>query len=347
MPTYKKQATVSTRLKYIHVPAGPALPSVKSNFLQHLVKRLFKVLRFFDSPQEPSLQGRIHELKSHADNYHVQLLKIKSQFDKEVDVEAYTFIEAIIDPLLKEVTSMQSIFIQGNAAQQAKIFKKYGEWIERARVWVHFHARVSHKQQIIDAVVHHLIGAALTCIDRDRQIIQDYQIHQLASLNLKPEAKLRLEEEMQRSIQPYLDRLKILKQRPKVISLDELAKWKEKIDENRQVYFENALHAVDILIEQEAPFNYSVEANEHLCDALSETAYLEREVAALHAEIERGVSTDSIVCQALSDHLTALAEEVHRLTLDMRLGWDLIERLQQVNLAITLLRKKLPQRSIY
>jgi hypothetical protein len=193
-----------------------------------------------------------------------------------------------------------------------------------------------------------LIGAALTRIDRDVQVIKDYQGHQLVSLAISAEERQQLAKELKEKVRPYLEQLKVLKQRPAVITLDGLGQWKSQIDELRQVYFEKALHQIDALLEREAPLRYSEEANEHLYDAIHETTYLEREAHELMQEVQDGDLSDPAQREMLSDHLVALAEEVHHLTLDLRLGCDLIERLHAVATVIegaqTLLLQKYPPR---
>lgn len=344
MPIYKKESMQPDRLRGIHIPQGPVVAPLEAILPTRLSKRFLKFFRLFHEPQEPSLQGRIHALKSDTESFCHQLESIKAQLHRDEDPEVYTFIEAIIDPLLKEIIMIQSALQSGNAAQQAKAFKKHGEWIERAKVWIQFHSRMHDRQQIIDAVVSHLIGAALTCIDRDVQVIKEYQMHQLGELTISAELYYILEAEMKRGIDPYLIQLKRLKQRPLVISLEGLGLWKNQIDESRQFCFEKALQYIDALIERETPSRYNIEANERLFEVINEITYLEREIRELLEEVEDGDLSDDAQRKMLSDHLRALAEEVRSLGLDLRLDSDLMKRLQNiaksvVNVQILLVKK--------
>jgi hypothetical protein len=118
MVIYKKNNSVSDRLKQIKIPAVlQKVEAAPTSAMKRLIKRFAKIIFFFQKAQEAPLQGRIHELKSQSDEFYRHLVEIKKQFSGKVGLEVYTFVEAIIDPLLREFNAIQTQLHEGNKAQ--------------------------------------------------------------------------------------------------------------------------------------------------------------------------------------------------------------------------------------
>ncbi len=352
MPIYKKEKKTTGKLRSITVPKVHVPVILPLTFVGKLKKRLKAAFQFFEAKKEHTLTGRIQELNSHAADINKTLENLKKNFspggiyDASQDPELHVFVEAILDPLLREAGQLYQGLHSISIPEQAKAFKKFGLWLERAKDWVHFFDKKRTKQEIIEGVVQHLVGEALTRIDRDIEVVKQYLYHQVVSLYVSPERQKELQKKIEVAVNAQLQNLTALKKRPQKITLEGLGFWKNQIDHYRQTFFDLALHTIDAAVEHESPGAYSGEANEHLQEVISMTTHLEWEVEELLKEVQEGYLDDPVERNILHAHLLALSEEAHALMLDLRLGWELLTRLQKVSsdiaTALALLSEKYP-----
>lgn len=353
MPIYKKEKKSLGKLQGITVPRVHIPVVTPLTFAGKLKKRLKAAFQFFENRKVQTLTGRIHELNSHATDVWHAIEQIKVQFDPgghynvQDDPDLNIFLEAILDPLLKEAASLYQGLHSPSIPEQAKAFKKFGLWLEKAKDWLHFFDRKRTKHEIVDAVVQHLVGEALIRIDRDIEVIKEYLHHQTAGLTSSQESQQALQKKLEESVAGQMLNLIALKKRPSKVTLEGLGYWKNQIDHYRQTFFDLALHTIDAAIENESPNRYSGEANEHLQEVISATTHLEWECNELLHEVQEGDLSDHVERNILRAHLLALSEETHSLMLDLRLGWDILTRLQKVSGNITktlqLLSDKFPE----
>lgn len=329
MHRYTKNAK-DERFRQIVAPAmtpQTAEPAAAPTFLGKILSRALRLASFFKTKEEPVLIGRIHELDANADEYYGQLIAIRDEFSKDSDPETYTFVEAIIEPLLREMPRIHSNLHSRTATQQAKTFKDYNDWIDRVKIWIHFYHRAHTRQQIIDAVVEQLVGTTLKMIDRDIALIYSYRNHQLFTLSYDEERLNQIAKELDHLLNPHIEQLSALRHRPAVISLVELSNWKQQIDTYRQSSYEGALHVIDAIVERESPSQLSFESVEHMHEVVSEVAYLENETLDL---LENSHHSSRRDIKILISHLMALEEATERLQQDQNIGWALLHRLQMV-----------------
>lgn len=325
MPVYKKYQP-SHKVKTLHLPiVQPASPAEKKTFLH----RLLAAFKRKEKKGDPSLLGRIRELDSYANQFYQQLKNIRDELQGS-DQESSTFVEAIIEPLLKELPRITKELHSSQFAMQAKSFTAYGQWLDRAQGWVQFYRKSQSSQELVDAVVHHLVGETLHLIDRDVQVIQAYESDRLSSLQLSQERLEQLKGKLGDQLAMPVGQLRNLKQRPAMISLGELSRWKGLIDQQRQLFFEQTLQLIDLFIDREAPAQSSPEAIEQRHETLGEIYYLEREASELLAQIHAIDGGGQRVHDHLLSHLAALEEQAKQLQLNTRLEWELVSRLQHI-----------------
>ncbi len=297
---------------------------------QRLLRRFHATINFVWNKHEHTLAGRIHELRHNADEVVDELKQIYNQLSKELDPRLFAFVQAIIDPLLRDIGPISTSMQSSNAALQAKAFKRYSEWAEKAKIWIDLCHTVKQKDKIILAVVNHLIGESIEMIRRDIQIINDYQEHSISHLPLPDDEKQLLRSELKHAITPYLQKLSDLTALPGTISLEEVSPWRGDIDKRRQKYFELALQTTDSLIEKSFPEFTSEEAQEHLLEVCSQLNFLEEQLENLEEETENHDLSDPSKRRLLILGWISLEEATHRLHLDLRLTPDLVERIQTI-----------------
>lgn len=303
----------------------------KLNLLERFVQRVRTSFLFLQNKPQSDIQlaGRIQDLHKTAASVQHQLRTIKEHLKEEVDSEFFLFVEAIIDPMIKDLSRIKkSMDEPGSITQQAQVFKRYSQWIEKAKVWIHLCSKTNDKEAILRSVVNLTIEEFLEVINRDLQVIQDYQEHVLDNLASTEEERINITDQFESKLAPYVKSLIDLKKRPQDLPVKEIKQWKAKVDKRREKYFDGALHAIDKLVALINPSATSEEEHDHLVEILSQIAYLEKEIPALNREVITADLSDEFQKQILESRFLSLEEEVHKLNLDLRLTPDLIDRLQ-------------------
>ena len=106
----------------------------KRTMLDRFIERVRGSFQFFQGKPEKNIQlsGRILDLQRTAETVLDQLIKIKGELKDQVDAELFTFVEAVVDPMIRNVSRIQESVSHPNSsvAQQAQAFRKYSEWID-------------------------------------------------------------------------------------------------------------------------------------------------------------------------------------------------------------------------
>lgn len=294
------------------------------------------------TPSDAQLTGRIQDLQKTASSVLKQLIIIKEDLKKDVDLVVFSYVEDVIDSIIKEVSRLhKSIEQPGSVMQQAKAYQRYSQWVEKAKLWVQICAKGGDKDAIVKAIIRYTVDDFLEVIDRDIQVINDYQEHMLDALAVDEDEKIVLAQRLEVRLDPYLKGLNSLRFKPKDLPLQEIAWWKSQVDKRREKYFDGALHAIDKIINQTIPDASSHENHEHLVEVLSQVIYLEHQVPTLYDSIYLAKNPTQEEIREFESQLNLLEQEIHQLNLDLRLTPDLIDRLQVVAEMLEFARKKL------
>lgn len=289
--------------------------------------------------KDPKLAGRIHELNRTAKDVLKELITIKIQLQDQVDPELYSHVEAVVDPLIKDITRIQKIMEEeSNFALQVQVFKRYTASIEKANSWIQIKHHGNDKVSIEKAVVEHILNEFFERIERDLQVINDYQQHMLENLPLDEEERGRLWIELEDKIGSYVKSLLALKRVPNPLSIQRLSQWKRNVDQRREKYFDGALHAIDNLVHAYSPDSHEVEEHDHLVEIFSRMAALEEETAEFWNSIGTVDLKDMEIVAVCEERLARCEDEVSQLNLDLRLTPELIDRLQTIIDTLTTIR---------
>lgn len=281
-----------------------------------------------ESEEQRRLSGRIQDLHVLADQVLGKLEEIRTILKTSHSHDIYTYVHDYIDIITKEVKrNSLAIDLSKSVTSQAKAFKRYNLWLEKAKLWIHICSHMNNQDKMEQEIIHYMVRDFLEVIDRDLQVIDDYQEHMVNDLALNEDEKIDLALMLESKLDPYIKSLYSLRTVPKQLSLKEVAEWKKQIDAKREKYFDAALHAIDKLIEESNPSILSDFDGDHLMEALSEIVFLENEIPNLHDEI---YIVKGHVNKSLLNKLQALENKAHELNLNLRLTPDLIDRLQSL-----------------
>lgn len=323
----------------------PQKPEKQSpSILNRFVDRIRSTFQKFQNKPEHDfhLTGRIQDLQKTANSVLEQLSTIKDEMRKEIDKDVFSHVEDVIDIMIKEVSRLhQSMERPGSVTHHAKTYQRYSQWIEKAKLWVQICSMANDKEAIVKAIIRYTVDDFLQVIDRDIQVINDYQEHMLDALAVEEDEKIALAQRLDLRLDPYLKALSALHVKPRDLPLQEIALWKAQVDKRREKYFEAALHAIDKIINDIIPDTSGPEEHEHLAEVLTQIAYLETETPNIYDDIFMVKKPNAEQRKKLEARITTLEHEIHQLNLDLRLTPDLINRLQVLTEMLNQARMKL------
>lgn len=304
----------------------------ESNVFSRVVGMFEKTFQFLrtDPESDTHLAGRIQEMGKTADSVISQLQTIKEELKGQVDEELFCYVEGVINPMIREFSRIKrSMNAEGDDIQQAQAFKRYNEWIDKAKLWVHFTSSKQSKEAISKFVITQSIRDFLDLIDRDLRLIEDYRNQAIESLRFNPTEYEAFTKRLDTILAPYLQTFSSLKEMPeKEIPLLQISIWKVNVDKRRDRFFNHILQVIDNLVNDAQPGTGTFEEYEHIIDILEQIEYLEDSIPKMIASIQK--KTDLFDTQTLLAQLLSAEEEVHKLYTDLRLPPDLADRLHKL-----------------
>jgi hypothetical protein len=299
---------------------------------------LFKikdVFKFISPPPQvqkvdTKLAGRIQELNNNATDVLKVLNSVRQDLKNEVDDELYTFVESVMNPMIRDVEKVQKIVSkEGAVHQKMDAFNKYNEWIDKAKLWVQVCSTAKNKDAITKAVIKHTVDDFSAMILRDLQLIEDYQKHLLEDLKVAEGQKKEIKEDILLAIKPYIKSLVGLKKPPKGVTLENLNQWKDNVDKRRDRYFNTILQLIDINIAEANPAGDNHEEHDTFIGVLEQISYLEMEIPLLTEKFDQE-GIDPFEIEVSIQQLVSLEQEVDELYLDISMPQPIIERLQKL-----------------
>ncbi|MBS4168587.1 hypothetical protein [Parachlamydia sp. AcF125] len=219
-----------------------------SSFVSKLFSKLKR--KIFSEKNKNPLQGRIQELHWDSEQIREELEKIKAG----VDADLQPLVFEVINPMLRSIQHLNHIAQNPPTVGviQEKTVQRYIKWIDQAKVWVQLYTKAKDKEEVLKAVVDHIVLVSNQTIDRDLQILNEYKIQAIELLEESAEKKEDLRKILYGQITPFLDNLAQLKYAayPQFQNLKEMSDWKAQIDSLRQENFNHALQVIDTFIER-------------------------------------------------------------------------------------------------
>lgn len=309
-----------------------AKSEVKPTFTDRFFKRIKESFEFFqnknsDSEFEKKLTGRIYELQKTVNEVIDQLHLIKRELSQELgDQELYELVEAIVDPLIKNVDRIRSNSFRGENEEVA--YKRYTAWIEKAKIWVQIRSKAKEKDLITQAVIKHTVESFHEIVDRDLQVIQDYEDHMIETQLIDHPGAEKAIQQIQEKLEPYLESLTMLKDKPRSLTIQDLPSWKMRMDKLRETYFEAALHVIDKIVQDIHPHPTNQHDHDQLIDAFKQVAELEEALHELLKEIDQADIQDLAIKKHYFDRVKTYDEVLVQLSSNLYLTPELADRVE-------------------
>lgn len=300
------------------------------NLLDRFVEKVRLGFLFFQSrdlESQKQLLGRIYDLQKTSQEVVEQLKIAKEDFKKGLDEELYSYVLEIIDPLLLEINKLSTNAKDGSTvAKHAQIYKRYSEWIEKAKNWVQICALANEREVIAKAVKKYVTQQTFQLVERDMQVIQDYLDHKIDSLIIGDKEKGEIALQISEKLQSHLLSLSQLKEIPEDITFSKINEWKERIGKRREAYFDGALHLIDKTLQNFQ--SIEEQTAEEMIDVLSQLVFLEEELVFFQADINHTDLSDHLQVQLLQSKILFLEEELHALNANILITEELSDRVQ-------------------
>ncbi|MEC7839474.1 MAG: hypothetical protein VX777_05505 [Chlamydiota bacterium] len=306
-------------------------PSLVGGFLN----RILKTFKRWRSPGS-DLAGRAQKI---VPKINVIIDELKT-IDETCKVENSIFSYYIIHPLIREGSRLKKNILSGAAPIRSQLVSHYILWIDRSYKWIERYNKDS-KADLADAVIDHIVKETVSYIEKDISLVHEYQEQQLDNLDIGVDDIERMKGKIQVLLFPFLNKLEHLYDAVPVNKESfEVRVWRERIDEERQILFDECLSAIDDAIQVEFPLRKSKEVHDHLVDILDKIIFIESSVPAVKrdAEIE-AIAQDKK--RHIRNKIFALHQQAYQLSLDIRLSQELFDRLQSIMQTLDEIAKKL------
>lgn len=324
--------------KYVDARIAHSKKVEESSLMNRLVEKINSAIKRvpLKPDSERQLVGRIIELNQSASEVLNSLKMIKNDLKKDVDKDLYPFIEAVMKPMIRDVVRIQNCLHDDNAIyKQAEAFKRYSEWVDRAKLWVSLCSAKKDKEAIIAAVIQHTIDDFSNIIERDKRLIEDYLDHVLEYIPLGEEDRKEiLSKQIRNALKPYLKSLVDLKKSPKNLCLETLNEWKENSDKRRDRYYNAALQVVDNFVSDSIPIGSQQYEPANLIGLLEQLDFLEGEISVLCERVMKKNGEIDIEVGLIESELLSLEQEVQDLYFDVRMPADALKRLKNLKIIL-------------
>jgi hypothetical protein len=323
---------------HVQPKAESPTDTIFSRFIQ-------KVGQIFNRSQPESkslLGGRIKELQTMADGVIGELLEFKKRIKKSIDPSLYALVAANIDLLVKEARRVpHGIDKLDNKAKQVKVFSRYVDSIEKARLYVEIGREHRGAQQLEQALVQQTAAEFSLRIDRDIQVIQDYLSLALSSFEMSRMLENEIKDKLMPDLSPKILELRQLKIVPEDFSLDSFIKWRSHSDLIREGIFSTALHIIDEFSNEFLPMPKKEKENEHLQEYAEDLKILEHKVNRIFQEMKSGGPIDENRRKNYIAMIEKLEEEAHQLNTNLHLSYEHSERIENFLETLLKLRERL------
>lgn len=319
--------------KYFDSSGHPRPPKSQppSSLVEKFINRIVKTFEVSQASGEQPLAGRIQKIMPKIEEILEKFAELERKYhdgmEDDPDHRYCHFFQIVIKPLNREGNQIKTYIEKGSETTQARLYSQYVQWTERSHKWLAIYYE-KEKEELEKDLIKHITLETLSYIDKDIQVIRDYEKQQLDKIDLENPKKEKLTAGLAEILEPIYSKMRHLQVIPEESTLKDIIKWQRKIEAGRQKLFEKALSVIDDTLHEEIPLDASEEEHEHLIDVLEQIIELEQLIPSLNFSNQQ--LFDPQEKRRLLERVTALQRETHDLSLDLRLSQDLFDRLQDI-----------------
>jgi hypothetical protein len=280
------------------------------------------------------LLDRLQELKSTSsviiDQFNEQKKLILQRFDSRI----VPIIQDVLDELLRNAEHLKH-----KLDDKLEHFDQTpsNEWDEEAKHWVQLYNQWNDRNGLVDKILDVVVDRTKYLIDRDVQVVQDYQTQSLSLLPPESEVFKNVEERLAHAIEEPLKQLMNLRNQAKEQkSLQQASEWIAKLQEKREVYFNQLLMKIDHVMKDVVNIDDTKDWTAFV-ETEGEILFMERELHHINSDLTHLHLVDESDKQFLLARLESLLDHVEDLqTTKISLPYALQERIEALKKSISL-----------
>ncbi len=209
------------------------------------------------------------------------------------------------------------------------------DWDEQAKRWAQLYAKWHDRNALVEKILEVVADRTRHLIDKDIQVIQDYQTQSLAHLSQESETFKNVEERLAHAIEEPLKQLMSLRNQPKAhTSLQQASEWIAKLQEKRESYFDQLLMKIDHVMKDVVNLEEGRDWASFL-EIEGELIFMERELHHINVDLAHFDENEESEKQFMLARLEGLLDHVSDLD-EKVLPFPLKQRVQGIKAGIHL-----------
>jgi hypothetical protein len=187
------------------------------------------------------------------------------------------------------------------------------EWDNEAKHWALLYSKWHDRKELINRILEVVADRTAHLIDRDIQVIKDYQTQSLAHLPEESETFRNVEERLTHAIEEPLKQLMGLRiQAQEHTSLQQASEWVANLQQRRESYFDQLLMKIDHVMKDVVNLEESKDWNTAL-EVEGELVFMERELHHINQDLTHIHLIDECDKQFLLARLEGLLDHAEEL----------------------------------
>lgn len=201
------------------------------------------------------------------------------------------------------------------------------EWKSEAQHWNQLYSKWNDGKGLIAKILEVVADRAKQSIDKDIQVIKDYQTQSLSRLPQESEAFKNTEKRLAKAIEEPLKQLISFRKQPEVhTSVQQASEWIAKLQQHREIYFDQLLMKIDHVMKDVVKPD-EVKDHASFLEVEGEIIFMESELLQIEKDLESiGFLEESDKqfilgrLEGLLDHLEQMAEQALPLSLNNQIN---------------------------
>lgn len=275
--------------------------------IKHLFKQIRKLTELHKQAKSVDniLMSHLENIKGTASEFIEQIGEEKKLLLKRFDKWIMPIAQEVLDELVDDASDLKTSLEKklANLDPDNPI-----DWEEEAKRWIQLHSRLTDKSGIVKRILHVVSERTKQQIDKDIQVIKDYQTQSLANISQEGDENKNLEERLSHAIAEPLKQLKDLgKEAEAYNSIQQASSWVANLQEKRQSSFDDLLRIIDHVMKDVV---HKEETSDWFAfvETEGEIIFMERELHQINEDIAKLQRGDEAEVQMLCARLEGLLD---------------------------------------
>lgn len=280
------------------------------------IKRLYVQIRKMPELSEQAkvidkvLISRLQDLKGTASSIIDQFRSQKKTILQHFDHWIMPIAKEVLDGFLQDAVQLKN-----NLEDKLDHIEETtpAEWDEQAQGWAQLYSRWHDRKCLVDKILEVVAARTKHLIDKDIQVIHDYQSQSLSHLHKESEVFKNVEERLAHAIEEPLKQLLALRNRPaEHDSLQQASEWVANLQEKRESYFDQLLMKIDHVTKEVVQVEERIDRASFL-EVEGELIFMERELDHITSDMSQVDLSEESHKQFIGARLESLLDHAEQM----------------------------------